>query len=187
MSRAVTDTDPPETRTANEAANTAANQTVTETASLLARGRAVELHLEVRFQDGFVALSTFDAEPIACTIGDGTLTAEFESTLLGLAPGSETYVVAHGSELFSPYDEANIHWMERGDFPPEIAPIPGLVVAFETPGGHETSGVVLEVEADRVRVDFNHPFAGRSLTIRVHVLSVAEPEPEPRLQRGPEA
>ena len=178
MSRAVTDATPPETDSADEALSE------TETEALLAPGRAVELHLEVRFQDGFVALSTFDADPIACIVGDGTLTPAFESTLLGLAPGSETYVVAHGSELFSPYDEANIHWMERDDFPPDIEPVPGLVVAFETPGGHETSGVVLTAEGDRVQVDFNHPFAGRSLTIRVRLLSVAESKPRP--ERAPE-
>jgi FKBP-type peptidyl-prolyl cis-trans isomerase SlpA len=138
----------------------------------IAPGRAVELHMEIRFQDGFVALSTFDAEPIACTIGDGTLTPELEGTLMGLEAGSDTYVVARGSELFSPYDESNIHLMDVADFPPGIEPVPGLVVAFETPGGHETSGVILELDAERVRVDFNHPFAGRSLTIRVKVLSV---------------
>jgi FKBP-type peptidyl-prolyl cis-trans isomerase SlpA len=152
-----------------------------EPVAAIAPGRAVALHLEVRFQDGFVALSTFDDAPIACTIGDGTLTAALETTLLGLAPGSETYVVAHGSELFSPYDEANIHWLELSDFPPDIAPEPGLVVAFTTPGGHETAGMILELDADRVRVDFNHPFAGRSLTIRVRILSVTEPRPTTNL------
>lgn len=162
--------------TAHPTMNATGDRTEAETGVPLAPGRAVELHLEVRFEDGFIALSTFDAEPIACTIGDGTLTAELESTLIGLEAGSETYVVAHGSELFSPYDDTNIHWMERGDFPPDIAPEPGLVIAFQTPGGHETSGVILERNADRVRVDFNHPFAGRSLTIRVRVLSVAEPD-----------
>jgi FKBP-type peptidyl-prolyl cis-trans isomerase SlpA len=139
----------------------------------IAPGRAVELHLEVRFQDGFVALSTMDSEPIACTIGDGTLTPELESTLLGLEAGSDTYVVGQGSELFSAYDESNIHWMHIGDFPPGIEPVRGLVVAFETPGGHETSGVIMELDGERVRVDFNHPFARHSLTIRVKVLSVA--------------
>ena len=95
--------------------------------SSVAPGRAVTLHLQVRFSDGFVALSTFEEAPIRCTIGD---------------------------------------------FPPELDPAPGQVVAFETPGGHETSGVVMEREGERVRVDFNHPFAGRSLTLRVKVLAV---------------
>jgi FKBP-type peptidyl-prolyl cis-trans isomerase SlpA len=139
---------------------------------VVAPGRSVEMHLEVRFADGFLALSTLDGEPVRCTIGDGTLTPGLEETLMGLQAGSDTHVVGHGSELFTPYDESNIHWMERSDFPPQIQPEPGLLVAFETPGGHETSGVILATEPERVQVDFNHPFAGRSLTIRVRVLAV---------------
>jgi FKBP-type peptidyl-prolyl cis-trans isomerase SlpA len=140
---------------------------------IIASGCRVEMHLEVRFEDGFLAFSTLDAEPIRCTIGDGTLSPGLEETLLGLEPGSDTHIVGQGSDLFSPYDETNVHWMDRGDFPPEIEPEPGLVVAFETPGGHETSGVILATEPQRVQVDFNHPFSGRSLTIRVRVLSVS--------------
>jgi FKBP-type peptidyl-prolyl cis-trans isomerase 2 len=139
----------------------------------IAPGRTVSLHLEVRFHDGFVALSSFGAEPITCTIGDGTLTPGVEEVIASLVPGSEETILADGSELFAPYDPGNLHWMDLADFPPDLDPAPGQVIAFETPGGHETSGVVLEREGDRVRVDFNHPFAGRSLTLRVKVLSVA--------------
>lgn len=139
----------------------------------IAQGRTVSLHLEVRFQDGFVALSSFGAEPITCTVGDGTLTPGVEEVLAGLVPGAEETILADGSELFAPYDPANLHWVDLTEFPPDLDPAPGQVIAFETPGGHETSGVVLEREGDRVRVDFNHPFAGRSLTLRVKVLSVS--------------
>ncbi|WP_242467463.1 FKBP-type peptidyl-prolyl cis-trans isomerase [Thiocapsa imhoffii] len=138
----------------------------------IAPGCSVSLHLEVRFEDGFVALSTLGEEPLVCRIGDGTLTPAFEATLLGLEPGSETHIIGHGSELFSPYDESNVHWLARDDFPSPIEPRPGLVVAFETPGGYETGGVIKRVEGEQVEVDFNHPFAGHSLTIRVQVLSV---------------
>jgi FKBP-type peptidyl-prolyl cis-trans isomerase 2 len=138
----------------------------------IAEGRAVSLHLEVRFQDGFVALSSFGAEPIQCTIGDGTLTPGVESVLAGLTPGADETVLADGSELFGPYDPGNLHWMDVSEFPPDLDPTPGQVIAFETPGGHETSGVVLERSGERVRVDFNHPLAGRSLTLRIQVLSV---------------
>lgn len=139
---------------------------------VIAPGRRVTLHLEVRFQDGFVALSSFDAEPIHCAIGDGTLTAGLEGVLAGLVPGSEETIVADGSELFSPYDPGNVHWMDLADFPRDLDPTPGQVIAFETPGGHETSGVVQERVGSRLRIDFNHPFSGRSLTLRVRVLAV---------------
>lgn len=138
----------------------------------IAAGRTVSLHLEVRFRDGFVALSSFGAEPITCIIGDGTLTPGVEQVIAGLVPGSEETILADGS-VFAPNDPGNQHWMDLAEFPPDLDPAPGQVIAFETPGGHETSGVVLEREAERVRMDFNHPFAGRSLTLRVKVLSVA--------------
>lgn len=140
---------------------------------VVAPGRHVCFHLEVRFEDGYVALSSFGDDPICCTIGDGTLTPGMEGVLAGLSPGSEETILAHGGDLFAHYEPGNLHWMDRAGFPPELEPAPGQVIAFETPGGHETSGVVLEREGDRVRVDFNHPFSGLSLTLRVKVLSVA--------------
>jgi FKBP-type peptidyl-prolyl cis-trans isomerase SlpA len=136
-------------------------------------GRTVSMHLEVRFQDGFLALSTFDAEPVGCSIGDGTLTAGLERAIAGLAPGDEETILGSGSELFADYDPANVHWLELADFPLDLDPAPGQVVAFETAGGQETGGVVLERDGDRVRVDFNHPFAGRPLALRVRVLEVS--------------
>ena len=139
----------------------------------IAPGRAVSMHLEVRFQDGFVALSTFDSEPVDCQIGDGTLTPGLEEALAGLAAGDEETILGSGSELFADYDPANVHWLDLAEFPPELDPTPGQLVAFETPGGHETGGMVVERDGDRVRVDFNHPFAGRSLALRVRVLDVS--------------
>jgi FKBP-type peptidyl-prolyl cis-trans isomerase SlpA len=142
----------------------------------IAPGRAVCLHLEVRFQDGFIALSTFGEEPIRCTIGDGALTPGLEQSIAGLTEGAEQTILVHGSELFGDHDPGNVHWLNAADFPPGLDPTPGQVVSFETPGGQETSGVVLdrigEHGADRVRVDFNHPLAGRPLTLRVRVLSI---------------
>lgn len=136
-------------------------------------GRTVSIHLEVRFPDGFVALSTFDAEPVDCTIGDGTLTPGLEEALEGLAAGDEETIRGSGSRLFADYDPTNVHWLGLADFPPDLDPAPGQVVAFATPDGAETGGVVLEREGERVLVDFNHPFAGRSLDVRVRVLRVS--------------
>lgn len=139
----------------------------------IAPGRAVSLHLEVRLHDGFVALSTFDQAPITCTLGDGTLSPGLEAILMGLAPGADHQLLASGSGLFGDPDPANLHWLDLTAFPPDLDPTPGQLVAFTTPDGQETSGLVLKREGERVRVDFNHPLAGRSLNLRVRVLSVA--------------
>ena len=144
--------------------------------SRIASGRQVSLHLEVRFADGFVALSTFGEEPIRCTIGDGTLTPGLEERLAGLAAGAEETIMDDGSELFGVHDPSNIHWLDTAGFAAPLDPARGQVIVFETSDGAETGGLVLHRirngEGDRVQVDFNHPFAGRPLLLRVKVLTV---------------
>ncbi|EXJ13648.1 FKBP-type peptidyl-prolyl cis-trans isomerase [Imhoffiella purpurea] len=139
---------------------------------VIAPGREVSLHLEVCFENGFEALSTFGEEPICCRIGDGSFTSAFESLIAGLAAGTETQLSADGSELFGVYDEANLHWVGSDDFPEDRPPLPGQLVAFTTPGGHDTSGIILARNGERILVDFNHPFSGRRLRIRIKVLAV---------------
>lgn len=148
------------------------NQLPAGPAPLVAQGRAVQLHLRVRFEDGFDAFSTFGQAPIACTIGDGTFTPAFEAMIAGLAPGEDVDLVADGSDLFGAHDSGNLHWLGLDEFPPDLTPVPGLVVGFSTPAGEDINGIVLGLDGERVQVDFNHPFSGRTLAMRIEVLTV---------------
>jgi FKBP-type peptidyl-prolyl cis-trans isomerase SlpA len=132
------------------------------------------LHLAIHLEDGTEALSTFGDEPMELALGDGTLTAATEALLIGLSEGAEEQFIADGSELFGPWSEENLHWLPRRDFPRGEAPEPGTLVAFDTPAGAEAAGVIKAIEDDRVRVDFNHPLAGRALRIRVRVLELLD-------------
>ena len=135
-------------------------------------GSRIRLHLEICLADGTRALSSFGEEAMELVLGDGTLVPGLETLLVGLHPGADERFLADGSELYGPRDDAKIHWISRTDFPRDLEPAPGRVVAFEAPGGQEVAGMVLELEGERVKVDFNHPFAGRSLRIRAQILSV---------------
>jgi FKBP-type peptidyl-prolyl cis-trans isomerase 2 len=140
------------------------------------QGSRVRLHLEIRLEDGTEAMSTFSEEPLEISIGGGTLVPELERLLVGLCPGSEEHFLAHGDDLYGARTPDRIHWLERKTFPKGLSPTPGQVIAFETPGGHETGGVVLAVDGDQVQVDFNHPLAGHSLQMRVEILAVSNPD-----------
>jgi FKBP-type peptidyl-prolyl cis-trans isomerase SlpA len=143
-------------------------------APIIGPGSRITLHLEIRLPDGTKALSTWGEDPLAITLGDGALTPGLEALLAGLTAGAEE---VSGDDLYGPRDPDNIHWLPLADFPPSQATEPGQVVAFDTPGGHELAGVVLEVDADRVCVDLNHPLSGKPLDIRVQIRGV-EPDPE---------
>lgn len=139
-------------------------------------GSRVRLHLEILLADGTQALSSFGEEPMEFTLGDGTLIPGLEGLLIGLHAGADERILADGTEFYGPRDEAKIHWLPRAEFPPELDLIRGQVVAFDTPGGQEIAGILLETEADRVQVDLNHPLAGCSLQIRLKIISVANPK-----------
>lgn len=132
----------------------------------------VTLHLSITLDDGTEVLSSFDAEPLTFAMGDGTLAPGLESLLLDLTPGTDTRLLAEGAAVYGPLDPALVHALPRADLPADFAPEPGQVIAFDTPGGQETPGTILAVDAEHVRVDFNHPLARRGLHLRVQVLAV---------------
>jgi FKBP-type peptidyl-prolyl cis-trans isomerase SlpA len=138
----------------------------------IGRGSRIALHLEIRLDDGSIALSTFDAEPLDLVVGDGTLPPALEARLMGLSSGAEEDFSANGSDLYGTAVPEKLHWLSRERFPEDISLETGQVIAFDTPEGQETAGTVVELEPDRVRIDFNHPLSGRPLRIHAIVLSV---------------
>ena len=48
----------------------------------------------------------------------------------------------------------------------------GSVVSFKDPAGFDLPGIVKQVTAQEMVVDFNHPLAGKDIVFRAKVISV---------------
>lgn len=136
----------------------------------------VTLHLSLMLEDGTVAESTFDAEPLTFTMGDGTLVHGLELGLYGLRPGDSQRLTLYPEQAFGLRDPGKVHRLPRADFGADIELEPGLIVGFETPEGEELPGAVLSLDADSVEVDFNHPLAGRNIIFDVEIIDVVPAE-----------
>ncbi len=134
----------------------------------------VRLHLSIHLGDGTEVLSTFGEIPLELTLGDGTLTTGTEYPLLGLTAGTEFEQIADGNDLFGRWSHDNLYWLAKTEFPDPV-PEPGSLIAFATPDGVETAGIVRVIQGEKVQVDFNHPLSGRVLRLRYHILAVADP------------
>lgn len=133
----------------------------------------VVMHYRISLEDGTVADSTReDDNPLAFTVGDGTLLPGLEQALLGLTAGSRERFVLSPEQGFGYKDTGNIHDLPRDDFEPTMPVEPGMVIGFTLPNGEELPGMVTEVNEACVRVDFNHPFSGHELDVEVEILSV---------------
>ncbi len=144
--------------------------------AIVERGSRVTLRYTLSLEDGTVVETTEGFEPLTFTIGDGTLIPGLEAVVRGLHAGDKQCLQIDPREGFGFPDVGNIHFLPRERFPGDMEPEPGLIVGFETPNGEEVPGTVLEVDEAQVRVDFNHPLAGRTITFDVEVVAVEPAE-----------
>ena len=54
----------------------------------------------------------------------------------------------------------------------------GSVISFKDPAGFDLPGIVKQVTAQEMVVDFNHPLAGKDIVFRAKVISVVVPGTE---------
>lgn len=133
----------------------------------------VTLHFELALPGGEVIDSNFDRAAATFAMGDESLLPGFESQLLGLEAGDEKTVTVPANDAFGPHLQDNVQSFKRHQFGPDTVLEPGVVVQFADAAGAELPGVVSSLEGDYVTVDFNHPLAGKDITFRVKIISVA--------------
>jgi FKBP-type peptidyl-prolyl cis-trans isomerase SlyD len=149
-------------------------------------------------EDGDVIEATDDegGRPIGFVHGYGTLVAGLEDGIVGMAAGDTHEIVVQPEQGYGLHDESLEHWVDRSDFPADVA----IDDEFEAEDEHgeQITLRVVEVADDALLVDANHPLAGETLRFEVMVRSVrpATPKelsdvrvnaPKPRLKLSSEA
>ena len=138
-------------------------------------GSEVTIRFRLSLEDGTVVEATEGDETLSFTLGDGTLIEGLEEVIKDLSVGERHTYLLGPDEAFGYPDEDNIHDMPRADFPDTVHLEEGQIIAFNTPSGDEVPGAILEIGADTVKVDFNHPLAGRNLAFDIELLAVKSP------------
>lgn len=136
----------------------------------------VTLHFAIALCDGTTITSTFDGDPITLTMGSGSLIENLEKTLYGLKSGEKQSLILESDNAFGPRDEEKAYQMPRSSFPEEMNLEPELVISFSTPAGDELAGIVMELDDEQVKVDFNHPLAGNDIVFTVQIIDVSDPD-----------
>ncbi len=132
----------------------------------------VTLHLSLTLEDGTVAESTFDGEPLTFTMGDGSVVEGLELGLYGLRAGDRQRLELYPEQHFGLRDPAKVHQMARAEFSADITLQPGVIIGFDAPSGEELSGTVVALGDTTVEMDFNHPLAGHTVMFDVEIIAV---------------
>lgn len=133
---------------------------------------AITLNFALRLEDGQLIDSTFETQPAAMHIGDGSLPPGFEKHILGLSVGDHRKVTVPPEDAFGQVNPGNRQIFDAKQFAQSGELSPGVVVSFQDAAGSELPGVIAEVNDEKVMVDFNHPLAGKTLEFEVEIISV---------------
>lgn len=125
---------------------------------------------------------TEDPEKIVFGVTQGVIPS-IEKAIEGLGKDDKFNVTATADEAFGPYDPDQIATLDKGLFLidgkfDDEAIRPGESVPMMTADGFRINGLVKEVTADKVKMDFNHPLAGKAVRFDGKILTVRDATPE---------
>jgi len=113
-------------------------------------------------------------EPFFIVLGEGWMPKGLEEALTTLEPGKATTIELPPEKGYGVRDPKKVRLVPLRKFTAEgVAPVPGLQVNVDG-----KSAQVRSVGAGRVQVDYNHPFAGKTLIYDITVEKVIEAEDE---------
>ena len=145
---------------------------MTDSKKKVVQDSTLSIHFSLALADGTPVDGTQDGEPMTFTMGDGAMIPALEQVILDLSTGDKQQVSLDPRDTFGFPDEENKHWMDKSEFDLDIELEEGLLVEFGTPAGDQIPGILLEITADKVLVDFNHPLAGHEVVFSVEVVAI---------------
>ncbi len=142
----------------------------------VAKNKAVYVTYSILSEEGEI-LERSDL-PIGYVHGVGSqLIEQVEKRLDGCEVGDTVEVILSPEQGFGPHDPDLTFTDDIDNVPPEVRYV-GAQVEMQNDRGETRTFIVSRIENDRLTVDGNHPFAGKTLRFVVEVTDVRDATPE---------
>lgn len=151
----------------------------------IAKHSMVTLTYDLRIDDeqGEVIEQATADRPLQFLYGAGTMLPKFESHLAGLTQGQPFEIRLSKNDAYGDVNEDAIVDLPKsvflvdGKIDEELIAV-GNTVPMMSSNGQRLNGLVLSIDDETVKMDFNHPLAGEDLFFAGKVLEVREASDE---------
>lgn len=121
--------------------------------------------------------------PLEFLQGYNNIISGLERELAGMAVGEEKEVHVAPQDAYGEYDPQAIFELPRAQFPVHFPVEVGSPLRVRTDGGQVLNARISAVEGELVKIDANHPLAGKELFFRAKVVGL-RPATEDELAAG---
>ena len=139
-------------------------------------------------ESGEIFDSSEGRDPLTFLVGHKQMIPGFEQEMLGATAGETRKFTLTPDEAYGHRDEAATQDAQRSDFSyvdmdVEQALEHGIPFHAMNEKGQEVQFRIVAIEGDIVKIDFNHPMAGKTLHFSVNVVAIREATSE-ELEHG---
>lgn len=134
-------------------------------------GDTITVHYTGRFEDGTVFDSSLNEgrEALKATLGQGQLIPGFENGLIDMKVGDKKTIELEPADAYGDVNPAAIIDVPKAQFPDDLEA--GQMLQGQSPQGMFIVKV-LEINGDMVKVDHNHPMAGKKLIFDLELVGI---------------
>lgn len=135
-------------------------------------GDTVRVHYTGTLDDGTQFDSSRGADPLEFAMGQGQLIAGFENAVAGLIPGESCTVTLSPEEGYGESNPAMVQEVPRQMMPEGVELQAGMVLQGRSDDGRVDNFTVVSFTEETVKLDANHPLAGKSLTFEIELVEI---------------
>ena len=121
------------------------------------------------FDDGEI-FDQSDGKLLTFTVGDHEVIPGFENAVLGMGIGDKKDIKIQPEEAYGLVNPELI--MEIPIKYDDTPPLVGDTALLQTPDKNQVKAKVLEVNSDSIKVDANHPLAGKILNFNIELVEI---------------
>lgn len=137
------------------------------------KNRQVVASLKGSLENGEVFEQTPEDLPIVIELGQNNIFPLLEKALENMQPGETRTIPLAPEDAYGPHHKDLVQIISMSSFSGSIQPKPGMILSLniEKDGRQEkVPASVVDIENEKVTIDFNHPLAGKSViyTLTVH-------------------
>ncbi|ABA89317.1 peptidylprolyl cis-trans isomerase, FKBP-type [Syntrophotalea carbinolica DSM 2380] len=134
-------------------------------------GDVVRVRYTGRYQDGEVFDSTDGRAPFTFVVGSGAVVKGFDEAVIGMRAGERTQVTIGPDKAYGPHKEEYVLSIPRSSMPAQMSVSTGMQLKLPLQGGKAMTATVTKVTRELIRLDGNHPMAGKTLVFDIEIVA----------------
>jgi len=136
-------------------------------------GDTVRINYIGRLVDG-TKFDSSGSEPLQFTLGEGQVIPGLETHVEGMEVGTKTTVTVPADAAYGPHRPEAVVTIDRAKVPENVNVDIGTQLQARTSEGRSMQVTVIAADDASVKLDGNHPLAGRDLVFDVELVEIVQ-------------